>query len=100
MNGIREKDYAIFLLSENYLSSEYGLYEFSVFMSKNEFGKSALPVILPDFKIEESVYNRLLERLRFWKFPKRNSFSFFDKIKSRFLTSKRRVQQRVQLRKD
>src|SRR5258706_1752962 len=59
MNNIKTNDYAIMLISENYLKSKCCLYEFTEFMKKDNFHKKLLPIMLPTFQLTDEMFKSI-----------------------------------------
>jgi len=59
MNQIETCDYAIILVSENYLKSKNCIYEFIKFLNKENFASKILPIMLPKFALDDKTYNSI-----------------------------------------
>lgn len=85
MRNIKRNEYALMLISSNYLTSKNCLFEFSEFMKVPDFHNRIIPVMLPNFKIDDSLYHVL--KLAFKKHPSLNEVSLFSAFKGFFLNN-------------
>lgn len=63
MQSISKMDYAIMLISRNYLTSRPCIYEFSEYLKKKNAEKSIIPVLLPGFKFSNNLRNEIISHI-------------------------------------
>lgn len=64
MKSIRDQDYAVLIISDNYLKSENCMYEIFELLKDNDFANKIFPVV-----IEKSIYdtNKRIEYISYWE---------------------------------
>lgn len=64
MKSISEMDYAIMLISKDYLKSKPCLFEFTEYLKKVNANKTVLPIILKDFKFSNALRNEVFSHIK------------------------------------
>lgn len=94
MQNISNNEFAIMLISENYLKSKYCIFEFSQFMTVKGFQKRIIPIMLPDFQFHNSLYKSIFDYIELLDL-KLNKPSLLGKLLNIFMTKRKNNQNLV-----